>query len=191
LVWSLGSEERMQSERSTLNAERSTTIIGVDPGLRATGFAVLEMADGALRLEEWGEIRSAPRQSLQQRLAEVFAGMEAVLEQWRPRSMVLEKLYSEYHFPYTAILMGHVRGAICLAAYRAGVEVIEIPPTEAKRALCGFGRASKPQVGLAVARLLGLSSPPRSEHVADALALAIVGALRHGLRVSPIKGVRG
>jgi len=93
---------------------------------------------------------------------------------------VLEGLYSEYEFPRTAILMGHVRGVICLAAEQNGARVLEISPAEAKQALTGSGRAGKEQVRRAAARLLGLRKPPDSEHVCDALGLAIVGAVREG-----------
>jgi len=155
-----------------------TSVVGIDPGLQATGFAVLEITDGNLRLGHFGEIKSSAKEPFPERLGRIFAELESLLGRWKPKAMALEKLYSEYSFPYTAIMMGHVRGIICLAAQRAGTELIEIPSTEAKKALTGYGRASKEQMGLTISRLLGLKEPPRSEHVADALALAVVGALR-------------
>jgi crossover junction endodeoxyribonuclease RuvC len=158
--------------------EKTRIIIGVDPGLRATGFAVLELGNDGFRLAEAGDIKPPLRQPLPARLNKLFAALEATLQKWRPQAMALEKVYSEALFPHTAIVMGHVRGIICLAAERAGVELVEFPPTEIKKALTGFGRASKEQMGGAVARLLGLSEPPKSEHTADALALAAVAALR-------------
>jgi crossover junction endodeoxyribonuclease RuvC len=156
-------------------------VVGIDPGLRATGFAVLESKNGSLeslKLVESGEITSTARQLLGVRLEKIYLELEAVLKRWRPRAMFLEKLYSEALFPTTAITLGHVRGVICLAAQRCGVEILEIPSTEAKKALTGYGRASKEQVGRAICGLLRLSEPPDSEHIADALALAAVGALR-------------
>ncbi|NIM05223.1 MAG: Holliday junction resolvase [Armatimonadetes bacterium] len=161
----------------TSNSGR-TIVVGIDPGLRATGFAVLEVVNGELKLHHLGEVKSSAKRPLQERLESIFAELEAILGQWKPRMMALEKLYSAYSFPYTAVVMGHVRGVLCLAAQRAGMEVTEVAPTEAKKALTGYGRASKQQVSVAIGRLLGLKEPPDSEHIADALALAVVGALR-------------
>jgi crossover junction endodeoxyribonuclease RuvC len=153
-------------------------VVGIDPGLGATGFALLEIEQSGLRLGDAGEIKSSARQPLEARLGKIYSELESLLTEKKPRLMVLEKLYSAYSFPLTAVVMGHVRGVICLAAERAGVELMELAPTEVKKALTGYGRASKEQVGSAVERLLGLGAPPKSEHVADALALAVVGALR-------------
>jgi len=157
---------------------KTKIIMGVDPGLRATGFAVLELGNDGFRLAEVGDIKPPLRQPLPARLEKLFTTLEATLKKWQPQAMALEKVYSEVLFPHTAIVMGHVRGIICLAAERAGVELVEFPPTEIKKALTGFGRASKEQMGSAVARLVGLPKPPASEHIADALALAAVAALR-------------
>ncbi len=94
--------------------------------------------------------------------------------------MVLEGLFSEYKFPRTAIVMGHVRGVICLAANQVGARVLEVSPAEVKSALTGSGRATKEQIQRAVTRMLRLESAPKNEHIADALALALVGAAREG-----------
>ncbi len=167
----------MRAQRSTMPSQLST-VIGIDPGLRATGFAVLEMVNGGLRVADTGEIKPPVRQSLEDRLAALFSELESVLGRWRPQAMALEKVYSEALFPHTAIIMGHVRGVICLAAQRAGAALVEFPPAEAKKALTGSGRASKQQMAVAVAHLLGLKTTPCSEHIADALALAAVATLR-------------
>lgn len=168
-----------------MSSAEKIVVVGIDPGLGTTGFAVLEVMGKELRLRECGDIRSSPRQSFCDRLGKVFTELEAVLQRWQPQVMAVEKLYSEYSFPVTAIVMGHVRGVICLAAQRAGMEVMEISSTEAKRALTGYGRASKEQMSASISRLLDLKEPPRSEHIADALALAAVGALR---AASPMHG---
>jgi crossover junction endodeoxyribonuclease RuvC len=156
-------------------------VIGIDPGLRVTGFAILEVADvglAGLKLVEAGEIKPSVRLALPDRLEAVFEGLETVLARWQPVMMVLEEVYSEALFPKTAIVMGHVRGVICLTAARAHAELLEIPPAEVKKALTGSGRASKDQMIMSITRLLRLQEYPASEHIADALALATVGALR-------------
>jgi len=142
---------------------------------------VLETEDGRLRLRESGCARSRARRPTEARVREIYDSIAEVLERWRPQIAVLEGLYSEYEFPRTAILMGHVRGVICLAADQSGARVVEVSPAEVKRALTGSGRASKEQIRRAVTRMLGLPRAPHSEHVCDALGLAIVGAAREGV----------
>jgi crossover junction endodeoxyribonuclease RuvC len=90
----------------------------------------------------------------------------------------VEDLYSEYKFPRTAILMGHARGVICLAAAQRGVDVLPLAPAEVKRLVAANGGASKAQVGRGVQALLHLPDAPRSSHVADALSLALMGISR-------------
>jgi len=155
-------------------------VLGVDPGLAATGYAVLAAADGGPRLLECGCARSRNGQALEARVAAIYQQLTRALGKWRPSLAVLEGLYSDYGFPRTAILMGHVRGVICLAAHESGARVMEVSPAEVKSALTGSGRASKEQIQRAVTRMLGLQQAPRSEHVCDAIALALVGAAREG-----------
>ena len=119
--------------------------------------------------------RSAP---LETRLHALYDAVHRLLERFTPSLLVVEDLYAEYKFPRTAILMGHARGVICLAARQRGVTVLPLAPAEMKRAIAANGNASKSQVQRGVQRLLGLSAVPRPSHVADALGLAITGLSR-------------
>ncbi|MFB3880684.1 MAG: crossover junction endodeoxyribonuclease RuvC [Armatimonadota bacterium] len=156
-------------------------VLGIDPGLSETGYAILEAGDGSLRLRHAGCVRTKSRQPMESRVRAVYDELLAVASEWRPEVAVLEGLYSEYAYPRTAILMGHVRGVICLAADQAGARVLELSPAEVKQALTGSGRASKEQIKRAVTRMLWLKEAPDSEHICDALALALVGAAREGV----------
>jgi len=160
-------------------------VLGVDPGLAATGYAVLEAENGKLQVRESGCAQSSSKQPMEARVRSIYDELADVLQRWRPGIAVLEGLYADYDFPRTAILMGHVRGVICLAAEQNGARVMEIAPAAVKRALTGSGRAGKAQIGRAVTRMLSLKSTPKSEHVCDALALALVGAAREGIDLSP------
>ena len=91
---------------------------------------------------------------------------------------MVEDLYTEYKFPRTAVLMGHARGVIYLAARQLGVAVVALTPSEVKRAITGNGAAGKAQVQRAVQTVLGLKELPRPSHVADALGLAVTGMSR-------------
>ncbi|HVA47697.1 MAG TPA: crossover junction endodeoxyribonuclease RuvC [Pirellulales bacterium] len=152
---------------------RAPRVLGVDPGLNTTGYGVLEVAVGGPRLCEAGVVRGRDRRSLTSRVAELFEGLVDVIEQLKPCAMALEQLYSHYDRPRTAILMGHARGVICLAAARAGVPVISYSATEVKKTLTGNGRAKKDQVQRAVQRELNLKALPEPSDVADALAIAL------------------
>jgi crossover junction endodeoxyribonuclease RuvC len=148
-------------------------ILGIDPGLNVTGYGILDFTAGGLKLREAGVIRGKSRGSLSQRLIEIYDGVSEVISAFHPATMSIEELYSHYRRPRTAILMGHARGVICLAAVQAGVNVVHYSATQIKRILTGSGRAPKSQVQRAVQRELGLPQAPEPADVADALAIAI------------------
>jgi crossover junction endodeoxyribonuclease RuvC len=150
-----------------------TRILGIDPGLNVTGYGVLETAGGGLRLCEAGIVESKARDSLPSRLAAIYHGVAEVIGGLGPKVMALEELYSHYQRPRTAILMGHARGVICLAAAQAGIPVVHYSATQVKKILTGSGRASKGQVQRAIQHELGLSALPDPPDVADALAIAL------------------
>jgi len=149
--------------------------MGVDPGLMATGFGVLEARAGGVTVVDAGVVCTAPAQSLEARLHSIHGAMYRIIEGQAPSLLIVEDLYTEYKFPRTAVLMGHARGIIYLAARQLGVTLLALTPSEVKRAVTGNGAAGKAQVQRAVQTLLGLESLPRPSHVADALALAITG----------------
>jgi crossover junction endodeoxyribonuclease RuvC len=148
-------------------------ILGIDPGLNITGYGVLEIAPQGPRLVEAGVVRGKTRGSLTARLLEVYQGVADVIAAFHPRVMAIEQLYSHYARPRTAILMGHARGVICLAATLAGVPVVHYSATQIKKILTGAGHAGKPQVQRAIQRELGLPALPEPPDVADALAIAL------------------
>jgi crossover junction endodeoxyribonuclease RuvC len=148
-------------------------ILGIDPGLNITGYAVVERRLGKLALVEAGMIRGRSRGDLAARLQEVHEGVADVITSLKPEVLALEELYSHYERPRTAILMGHARGVICLAATQAGLSVYSYAATQVKRLLTGNGRAPKSQMQLAICREFNLDSPPEPPDVADALAIAL------------------
>lgn len=153
--------------------EKPSRILGIDPGLNITGYAVIESSGKRLRLCEAGVVRGTSGVSLVQRVAEIHKGVAEVIAELRPTAMAVEELYSHYDRPRTAILMGHARGVICLAAAQAGIPVINYAATQVKKILTGSGRASKAQVQRAIQLELGLDAAPDPPDVADALAIAV------------------
>jgi crossover junction endodeoxyribonuclease RuvC len=154
-------------------------ILGVDPGLNTTGYGVIELAGRQVRLVEAGVVRGKTRGSLAARVQEIHDGVADILRTFEPAALALEKLYAHYDRPTTAILMGHARGVIVLAAQQAGVAVHDYASTQVKKTLTGAGRAPKSQVQEAIRRELRLTKLPEPADVADALAIALCHAWAH------------
>jgi crossover junction endodeoxyribonuclease RuvC len=148
-------------------------VLGIDPGLNITGYAVIDRAGGKLKLVEAGVVRGKSRGNLSARLKEVFEGVSDVIASLRPTALAVEELYSHYERPKTAILMGHARGVICLAAELAGLSIRSYAATQIKLLLTGNGRAPKSQMQRAICREFGLAAPPEPPDVADAMAIAL------------------
>jgi crossover junction endodeoxyribonuclease RuvC len=165
-------------------------ILGVDPGLRLTGYGLLEVSARGPDLLEAGVIRTRGRSTLPGRLHELHSGMADVIAEGRPHLIALEDLFAHPRFPRTAIMMGHACGVIHLAAAQARIPVIAIPPAAVKRALVASGRAGKRQVQRMVRLLLALAEDPNT-HVADALALALIATSRRGIPLRPALPMRG
>ena len=158
--------------------------MGVDPGLVATGFGVLEIGPGGVTVRDAGVIATTTGQPLEARLNALHRAVHRIIELQSPGLLVVEDLYTEYKFPRTAVLMGHARGVIYLAARQLGVSVLALAPSEVKRAITGNGAAGKGQMQRAVQTVLGLKDLPRPSHVADALGLAATGMWRITGRVA-------
>jgi len=148
-------------------------VLGIDPGLNITGYAVIERAGGKVKLVEAGVVRGKSRGNLSARLKEVFEGVSDVIESLKPTALAIEELYSHYERPKTAILMGHARGVICLAAEQAGLSIRSYAATQIKLLLTGNGRAPKSQMQRAICHEFGLAAPPEPPDVADAMAIAL------------------
>jgi crossover junction endodeoxyribonuclease RuvC len=154
--------------------EPSLRILGIDPGLQITGYAVLEPRQGRPAICEAGIIRTAEKSSaMAPRVLSVYSGILEVVQQFHPGVMVVEQLYAHYKHPRTAILMGHARGVIFLAAAQQDVAVVSYNATRIKKTITGSGRASKDQVQRTIQRELGMMHLPEPPDVADALAAAL------------------
>ena len=156
-------------------------VIGIDPGLAKTGFAVVEPLQKGGRVCHSGNINTAPEHSLEERLSTIYHELSRLLQQWSPDLMVLEDVFVVKEFPMAAMQLGEVRGVIRLAAKNIGVPISEIKPTEVKNALTGSGRAGKEQIKRVVRRILYIEDKIKSDHISDAMALALTGLTRNGL----------
>lgn len=147
-------------------------IIGIDSGLRITGYGVIENIKGGYKVLDAGVIKSKQLE-LAERLNEIHAQLTALLKAQYPDTLILEEIYSHYKHPRTSILMAHARGVICLAASQVDIPVIGYSATRVKKAIVGRGDASKSQVQRMIQNLLGLKELPAEEDISDALALAL------------------
>ncbi len=160
----------------------SFKVLGIDPGLRTTGYSVVRAAGNSLSICEAGVIRTDGSAPMQERLLNLYREVSGIVEETRPDVMVVEELHSRYLHPLTAIKMAHARGVIYCAAAEYGLPVESYAPTRVKKAVTGNGRASKEQIQRMVQSALALRSIPQPSDVADALALSLchINVLQHG-----------
>jgi len=160
-----------------MTEKTETRILGIDPGLNITGYGVISVTSSTtgstVSIVEAGVIRSKRANDFGSRLSSIHEGILEVIDSLTPDTVGLEELYSHYERPQTAIIMGHARGVICLAASQRNTPLASYAATQIKKILTGNGRASKNQVQLAVSRHLSLESIPEPPDVADALAIAL------------------
>jgi crossover junction endodeoxyribonuclease RuvC len=176
----------------------NTRILGIDPGLNTTGYAVIESARSGPKLLEAGVIRSTEKREptdMARRLKVLYDGIAELIEQFAPEALAVEQLYAHYQHPRTAILMGHARGAILLAAAQQGLAVCSYASTQIKKTITGSGRAAKEQIQLTMLREFRLPKMPEPPDVADAMAIALChyhqrslanGGPGRGIRLPPL-----
>ncbi len=160
------------SRTGSRGRNRIGLIIGIDPGTRITGYALVEDGDSSgpvCRLA--GEIRPAPALPLSQRLAAVFDGLDRIIVEHNPLEMAVEDIFFAKN-ARSALALGHVRGVILLAAARHGLPVSTYSANTIKKSVVGYGGASKDQVGRMVRSLLSIRDE-LGRDVTDALACAI------------------
>ena len=166
----------MPSPPSHATGHQPQTVLGIDPGLQITGYGVIEAGSRGPTVREAGVIRTNDKPAasdLAQRVRSLYDGILEVIDQFHPQTVAVEQLYAHYDHPGTAILMGHARGVIFLAAGQKDVPVVSYNATRIKKTITGNGRASKDQVQRTIQRELGLAQLPEPPDVADALAVAL------------------
>jgi crossover junction endodeoxyribonuclease RuvC len=150
-------------------------ILGIDPGTASLGYGIVERNGGRLRSVDHGCFTTGADTPLPERLLAIQDGLAELLELHQPDVMAVERLFFSRNVQ-TAFAVGQARGAVLVAAARAGVPVREATPSEVKVAVSGDGRADKEQIGRMVQLVLGLERVPTPDDAADALAVAIWAA---------------
>lgn len=154
-------------------------ILGVDPGLTTTGIGVIEAEGDRFQVIDWMAITSDTALPLSDRLREIAADFEQILDEAKPELAVVEQIFFAKN-EKTAINVAHARGVYLMLLGKRGIPVLEVAPMQLKLAITGDGAADKTQMGAMLLRWLKLDAVPKPADAADALALAVYGALMQG-----------
>ena len=159
-------------------------ILGIDPGLITTGFGLIEVGAGKVKILDAGTIKPNTKDAFERRLAKIHQHISAIISTHKPDAVVLEKLYAHYKHPTTATILGHARGVICLSVAQSNVPLVEQSVKRIRKALLGNGNATKPQVQAFVKRLLNIPNIELELDTSDALALALGHAHMMRLKIT-------
>lgn len=147
-------------------------VLGIDPGLSITGYALVAATGSTMKAVSAGVIRTDKDLPMATRLAELFGDIEALIAEHRPEEVAIERVFVNRNLQ-TVEAVGRASGVVLLAAAQAGLEVYEYTPSAVKKAIVGVGTAPKKQIQAIVARRLGLDKAPSPADAADALAVAM------------------
>ena len=154
-------------------------IIGIDPGLAATGIGIVRGLGSRIDGYSFGSIHTSKTTSLPSRLGKIFSKLLQLLQNENPDLMVIEAVYSLNRYPKSGLILGQVTGVIHLAGFHAAVPSVEVPVREAKQILTGNGNADKKQLEKAVRHRLNHKLPIKPVHASDAMGLALIGLYRY------------
>jgi crossover junction endodeoxyribonuclease RuvC len=147
-------------------------VLGIDPGTAATGYGIVSREGSRLRAIDYGCVETRPEYAPASRLQHIHRAVSDLIELHQPAMLAVERLFFNRNVQ-TAFAVGQARGVVLLAAAQHDLPVFEYGPHEVKMAVTGYGRADKQQVQRMVQVVLGMSSLPRPDDAADALAVAI------------------
>lgn len=154
-------------------------VSGIDPGSNATGYAFLKKESEKIEVLEYGVIRTKPTDPLSNKLKKIYDSLFQLFKNYQPKYLALETAFVA-KYPGAALVLGHTRGAIMIAAQAYNIQIEEYEPRVVKKAVVGVGRASKDQIAAMIQRHLLLQQPPKPADAADALAVAYCHLLRTG-----------
>ncbi len=148
-------------------------VLGIDPGIATLGYGVVEKdKNGKFRAVDYGVVVTPKEEPLPARLALLEQGIEKILDKFHPDEIAIEELFFSKNIT-TGIAVAHARGVALLACSKHCEKLYEYTPMQIKQSLTGYGKADKKQMQLVVTSLLGLSSIPKPDDAADALAVAL------------------
>lgn len=164
-------------------------ILGIDPGYATIGYGVLDYDGLHFKPVSYGAVTTPPDMAFPNRLSDIFDDFSTIIKNYAPDCISIEKLYFNTNTT-TAIDVAQARGVILLAAQKSGLQIFEYTPLQVKQSITGYGRAEKRQVMEMVKNLLSLSSVPKPDDTADALALAICHGHCSGSLYMNLRGMK-
>jgi len=158
-------------------------VLGIDPGLKVTGYSLVRYADSNIELIEAGMLKTQVTSPLETRLSDLYSGLDEILNEFKPEAVSVEDLYSHYKHPKTAVIMGHARGVFFLASGLRGIPVFSYSATKIKKSLTGSGHATKEQMIRMICSLMHCPEKNVTPDVADAIAAALchINSSRYGI----------
>lgn len=154
--------------------QHSSYILGVDPGTATTGWAIIE-SNVKPKAIAYGHIQTSPKKTDVQRLQEITCDLRDICRKYQPSEAAIEKLFF-FKNQKTIISVAQARGAVLLTLANEDLTIAEYTPLQVKQAITGYGRAEKHQMQIMITSLLSLSSIPKPDDTADALAIALCHA---------------
>ena len=156
-------------------------IVGIDPGIARTGWAVIETQGSKIKAKEHGCFETDKSTPLTTRLLEVHTFIQNLLKKHKPDALAIEDLFFSNNAK-TAFVVGQARGVILLASGQNKIPVAIYTPLQVKLSVTGYGKAQKPQVGKMIKVILGLDEIPKIDDTADALAIALTHAFSYKVK---------
>lgn len=150
-------------------------ILGIDPGIGRCGWAIVETEGSKFKAIDYGCIETSAKQNVEERLEEIFEEISKIIKKNKPDELSIEELFFGTNAK-TAFVVGQARGVILLCASQNNLEVSVYNPMQVKLAVTGYGNAEKAQIGQMVKAIFKLSSVPKPDDTADALAIALTHA---------------
>ena len=148
-------------------------IIGIDPGLARVGYGIIDEIEGKKIMLDCGIIETYSSQREESRLLEIYKDLSSIIEKWHPNSAAVEKFF--FYRSSTTISVVQARGVIMMTLGKHNLSIQEFPPMQIKLAVTGYGHSDKDEVLKSVMYELNLTSPPKPDDAADALAIALTG----------------
>ena len=148
-------------------------IIGIDPGLARVGYGLIDFIDGKKIMLDCGIIETQSTQKEESRLVEISNDLSSIIEKWSPQCAAVEKFF--FYRSSTTISVVQARGVILMTLGMQNISIKEFPPMQIKLAVTGYGHSGKDEVLKSVMHELNITSPPKPDDAADALAIALTG----------------
>ena len=148
-------------------------IIGIDPGLARVGYGIIDEIEGEKTMIDCGIIETKSTQKEESRLLEISNDLSSIISKWSPNTAAVEKFF--FYRSSTTISVVQARGVIMMTLGKHNLSIQEFPPMQIKLAVTGYGHSDKGDVLKSVMHELNITSPPKPDDAADALAIALTG----------------